>query len=330
MTDAPANTTSISLEEVSRFYEGGKNVFGKAVHNIIALRNVNLSIETGEIFGLVGESGSGKTTVARLIVGLEKPDTGIIRWRGQDVARLRGRHLNQFRQKVQMIFQDPYQSLNPYQSVRSMIMEPLHIHRRGKRADRQAKILEVLAQVGLTPPEMFIGRYPHQLSGGQRQRVAIARALVLDPEILIADEPTSMLDAPIAVQIYRILAEIQKQLRITMLFITHHLAAAHYLCNRIAVIYHGHIVEVGPAQAVIANPHHPYTRALIDALPRFGHLRPEQRFNTLRETENAVPDSDCCPFYTRCAPADDDQCSKEFPHMQEVGDRHCVACFFQK
>jgi oligopeptide/dipeptide ABC transporter ATP-binding protein len=320
---------AISLEGVSRFYQGGRRLFGKPLR-ITALSDLNLSIGTGEIFGLVGESGSGKTTIARLIARLETPDRGVIRYKGQAIDRLRGRELKQFRQKVQMIFQDPYQSLNPYQSVQSIVIEPLSIHGWKTNADRQAKVLEVLEQVGLTPPGLLLSRYPHQLSGGQRQRVAIARALVLDPEILIADEPTSMLDATISIQIYRILSDIQERLGISMLFITHNLAAAYYLCNRIAVIYHGHIVEIGPARVVISNPRHPYTQALLDALPRFGHFGPDRRFNSLRQTTAAPVDTKSCPFYARCGSADEAACKEQFPPLQEVGDRHCAACFLCK
>lgn len=326
MTD-DANTAAISLEGVSRVYQSGKRVFGTGPHCIQALSNLNLTIERGEIFGLVGESGSGKTTVARLIARLETPNKGAIRYNGRDIGRLRGQALKQFRQKVQMIFQDPYQSLNPYQSVRSIVTEPLHIHGWKSRADRLAKTLEQLSRVGLTPPEMFLHRYPHQLSGGQRQRVAIARALVLDPDILIADEPTSMLDTTISVQIYRILSDIQKRLGITMLFITHNLAAAQYLCNRIAVLYRGRVVEIGPARAVIDDPHHPYTRALLDALPRFGHLWPHRRFNALHPIEKQTAEPDCCPLYNRCALADDEHCKGNIPALQRVGIRHEAACF---
>jgi peptide/nickel transport system ATP-binding protein len=321
-----ANAAVISLEGVSRFYQGGKQLFGKPVR-ITALSDLNLAIEAGEIFGLVGESGSGKTTIARLIARLETPDQGSVLYKGRAIDRLSGRPLKQFRQKVQMIFQDPYQSLNPYQSVQSIVIEPLCVHGWKTHADRQAKVLQVLEQVGLTPPDQLLPRYPHQLSGGQRQRVAVARALVLDPEILIADEPTSMLDATISIQIYGILSDIQDRLGITMLFITHNLAAAYYLCNRIGVIYHGHIVEIGPAQSVITDPRHPYTQALLDALPRFGHSGPHPRFNSLRQTRTNSSDTDSCPFYARCGPADDTDCREKFPPMQEVGERHKVACF---
>jgi oligopeptide/dipeptide ABC transporter ATP-binding protein len=318
---------AITLARVTRRYMGSRRLFGKARHAITALDNVDLTIAPGEFFGLVGESGSGKTTAARLIVRLEKPDGGAVRHNGEDIATLRGKPLSRFRQRVQMIFQDPYQSLNPYQSVQSIVVEPLNIHRWGTRTARHAKVMEVLEQVGLTPPVTYLRRYPHQLSGGQRQRVAIARAMVLDPNVLVADEPTSMLDASIAIQIYGILADIQKRRQVTMLFITHSLAAAHFLCNRIAVLYRGHIVETGPVRKVIANPRHPYTQALLDALPKFGHLWSEKRFNTLRAKERPGAPPEGCPFYSRCVPADDSVCCAQRPAMQTVHGSHEVCCF---
>jgi len=332
MKQAPpaAQTPCIALEQVTRSYSGGRRLFGKAGNPILALDNVDLSIAKGEFFGLVGESGSGKTTAARLIVRLEQPDQGTVRYDGENIGTMRAEQLKRFRQRVQMIFQDPYQSLNPYQSVQSIVSEPLHIHALGNRSARHAKVVAMLAQVGLTPPEEYLSRYPHQLSGGQRQRVAIARAMVLEPEVLVADEPTSMLDASISTQIFGILADIQKSRQVTMLFITHSLAAAHFLCDRIAVIYRGHIVESGPAKEVITNPVHPYTQALLDALPKFGHVFKEARFNTLRSTERQGVPPDACPFYSRCVPANAVVCCAERPRMQTVAGQHCVACFFPK
>ncbi len=323
-----SNTPAISLENVTRRYHSGRRLFSKPEQSVTALQDLNLAIERGDIFGLVGESGSGKTTVARLIVRLERPDEGIIRYHHENIAELKGDRLHRFRRRVQMIFQDPYQSLNPYQSVRSTVAEPLRIHhRRYPDQERRTKVMQALAQVGLTPQEDFLGRFPHQLSGGQRQRVAIARAMVLDPDVLIADEPTSMLDASIAVQVYGILAEIQQRRRMAMLLITHSLAAAHFLCNRIAVIYRGHIVETGPTRQVIAHPRHPYTQALLDALPRFGNRWAERRFDTRRQTPRTESAVGGCPFYARCVPADESKCRSSDPRMKSVDQEHKAACF---
>lgn len=328
MTDSPNSFPIVSLEGVSRIYHAGGRWFASADTTVTALNHIDLSIQSGEIFGLVGESGSGKTTVARLMVRLEQPDEGVIVYEGENIAKLRGERLSRFRRRVQMIFQDPYQSLNPYQSVQQIVGEPLTIHKLNDGAKRTEQVIHTLTQVGMTPAETFLHRYPHQLSGGQRQRVAIARALVLEPHLLIADEPTSMLDASIAVQIYGILAEVQRQRRVTMLFITHSLAAAHFLCDRLAVIYRGHIVESGPAKSVIARPRHPYTQALLDALPKYGHLWKDRRFNTLRTAPRDASTDDGCPFFPRCVPADESLCRNERPPLRKRDSRHAVACFF--
>jgi len=328
MEARPQNSPAIVLDQIRRFYPQSGGLKEHAAQTIVALDRVNLNIPRGRIFGLVGESGSGKSTIARLIVRLESPNAGTIRIGGEDIAHMRGKCLRQLRRRVQMIFQDPYQSLNPYQSVQSIVGEPLSIHGLCKRTERQERVIETLNLVGIHPPEAFLQRYPHQLSGGQRQRVAIARAMVLNPEILVADEPTSMLDASISIQIYQLLSGIQQQRRVTLVFITHSLAAAHYLCNDIAVLYRGHIVETGPAQTVISDPRHPYTQALLDALPKFGHLWTERRFNTLRDLELAGDFPEGCPFYSRCLRAEERRCAHEHPDLETKDNDHQAACFF--
>lgn len=322
------STVAIALEQVTRTYSSGQRLFGSGRQTVTALNRIDLRINSGEIFGLVGESGSGKTTIARLIVQLEKPDQGAIRIDGEDIRRLRGKALLRFRRRVQMIFQDPYQSLNPYLSISHIVGEPLEIHKHLNRSARQEKVNQTLERVGLDTAIDIGARYPHQLSGGQRQRVAIARAMVLDPRILLADEPTSMLDASIAIQIYQILTAIQKIGGMTMVFITHSLAAAHYLCDRIAVIYRGQIVETGPAREVIAEPRHPYTQALLEALPKFGHGLLDRSFNTLRYPERVDAGPGGCIFYSRCMLADETRCPHERPPMKPVAQQHEAACFF--
>jgi len=263
------NNVIIKLENISKTFRTRASLFKGDPKEVIALKQISLNIYRGEIFGLVGESGSGKTTTGRLIVKLEEPDEGKLLFDGNDITKIKGKALKIFRRKVQMIFQDPYQSLNPYFSVYDSVSEPLVVHSVGNSKTRKDMVRESLNSVGLTPPDDFFYRYPHQMSGGQRQRIAIARAMVLKPEFVVADEPTSMLDASIAIHIFNILSRIQKKLNVTFLFITHSLAAARYLCDRIAVIYNGELAEIGPAENIIQNPSHPYTRALIDAHPRF-------------------------------------------------------------
>jgi len=317
----------LRLEKVSRIYRGRASLFGGRSTTVKALNRVSLSLEDGEIFGLVGESGSGKTTCGRLIVKLEEPQEGKVFLDAKEITDLKGQELKAYRRKVQMIFQDPYQSLNPQLSIFESVAEPLIIHRESAGAERRERVLSILRAVGLAPPEDYIQRYPHQLSGGQRQRVAIARAMVLGPEVVVADEPTSMLDASYSAQIYNLLLELRDRLHVTILFITHNLAAAKYLCDRIAVIYRGTLMEVASAEELIRHPKHPYTQALIDALPKFGHCEGIRRYDALLEREREGSDGPCCPFFARCAKARLERCGREVPPLQAFGSDCQVACF---
>lgn len=263
----------LEIEQVVKTYRDERSLFKRHAARITALNGVSLTIQKGEVFGLVGASGSGKTTLGRLVLKLEPYDSGAIRFQGEATGTLKGRALKAFRRKVQLIAQDPYQSLNPYLSVFDAVAEPLIIHKIGNNQSRKETVRDCLAAAGLTPAADYFQRYPHQLSGGERQRAAIARALVLEPEFIIADEPTSMLDASISFTIFQLLAKIQKTRAVTFLFITHDLAAARFLCDRIAVIYQGEIVETGTSEAVIQNPQSDYTRALIRAQPGFAFVK---------------------------------------------------------
>jgi len=259
----------MELKGVTKKYRSKKSFFSKESISVTAMNNIDLTIQKGEIFGLVGQSGSGKTTTGRLLVKLENPSKGIIKLNGEPVSDLTGKALKNYRSKVQMIFQDPYQSLNPYLSISETILEPLIVNKIGDVRSREQKVIETLDVVGLSPGREYYNRYPHQLSGGQRQRVAIARAIILDPEFIVADEPTSMLDATIAIQLFQLLKQIRKKYNMAFLFITHNLAAAKYLCDRIAVIHNGVIVETGSTNVVINYPQHPYTKKLIETHPGF-------------------------------------------------------------
>lgn len=315
----------LRLENVSRIYSSRGTLRRRARAAVRALSGVSLDIMSGEILGLVGESGSGKTTCGRLIVRLESPQEGRIFLDGVEITTLKGKSLQEYRRKVQMIFQDPYQSLNPQLSILESVAEPLNIHREGNRQERKERVLSVLRDVGLSPPERFLYRYPHQLSGGQRQRVAIARAMILRPQVVVADEPTSMLDASYSAQIYNILLHMRDRYQVTILFITHNLAAARYLCDRIAVIYRGTLVEIAPADEIIERPRHPYTQALIDALPKFGFCEGAGR-DTLLSTERERKVQACCLFYERCARALQ-KCGEEAPILEELSPGCRVACF---
>jgi peptide/nickel transport system ATP-binding protein len=263
----------LEVENVVKVYRDERSLFRRSGGSVHALAGVSLSVRKGEVYGLVGASGSGKTTLGRLVLKLESFDGGVIRFQGTDSRNLKGPALTAFRRKAQLIPQDPYQSLNPYLSVYDTVAEPLIIHGIGGGAERRRLVGDSLSAAGLVPAADYFQRYPHQLSGGERQRTAIARAMVLEPEFIVADEPTSMLDASISFTIFQLLADIQKKRSVTFLFITHDLAAARFLCDRIAVIYQGRIVEAGPSEAIIQNPRSEYTRSLIRAQPRFSFLK---------------------------------------------------------
>ncbi len=323
------NDQIVRIDDVCKIYRAKGSFFGTRKKDVVALDRVSLTIPRGEIFGLVGESGSGKTTLGRLLIGLEETDSGKMYLDGDEVTHLKGKELKKFRRKVQMIFQDPYQSLNPQRSVYDTVSEPLKIHKLGLGSDKYEKARQALKSVGLSPPDDFLHRYPHRLSGGQRQRVAIARAMILDPKFVIADEPTSMLDASISAQIFNILLKMRDDFAVTLLFITHSLAAARYLCDRIAVIYRGNLMEVGPGEEVIGNPVHPYTKALLDAIPKFGQKETVRRYGTLLPRErNGGGNGEGCAFFSRCSMAEEKQCSRAKPMLRERGRGHQAACFF--
>jgi oligopeptide/dipeptide ABC transporter ATP-binding protein len=324
-----SQTPLLNLDGVTKIYHTRGNILGRGRSQVVALNSVSLKLNASEIFGLVGESGSGKTTAGRLIVGLEKPDSGKIFLRDQEIEDLKGTALRLYRREVQIVFQDPYQSFNPQVSIMDSVGEPLITQGLAKGAEREERVLAALKEAGLSPPESYAYRFPHQLSGGQRQRVAIARAMILEPQLLVADEPTSMLDASYSAQIFDLLMGVRKRLGTTILFITHSLASARYLCDRIAVIYHGNLMEVGPALEVINHPKHPYTQALLDATPKFGRGSDIPRFETLLKAERpSAPSGVGCAFFARCQPAQRSLCAVQTPVWKQVGLDHICACHF--
>ncbi|HYY32835.1 MAG TPA: ABC transporter ATP-binding protein [Gaiellaceae bacterium] len=264
-----------------------------------AVEGVSFTLRRGEMLALVGESGCGKTTTAQTVLRMLEPDRGTIRYRGQDISRLSSRRLRPLRRQIQIIYQDPYESLDPRFRVRSAVEEPLVIHRLGSREERRKEVAEALRLAGLDPPDLYLERYPHELSGGQRQRVAIAASLVLHPDVLVADEPVSMLDVSVRAGVLGILSELRAQ-GLGILMITHDLSTAARFADRIAVMYLGRIVEEGPAQHVVNNPQHPYTRALLSVVPK---RDPRERTTPqiLRgETPNPVRVPQGCRFHPRC------------------------------
>jgi ABC-type oligopeptide transport system ATPase subunit len=247
----------------------------RAGARVVAVDDVSFSIEEGETFGLVGESGSGKTTTGRCLLRLIEPSSGSVRFRGDDVLGFSKRRLREARRHMQIVFQDPYSSLNPRMRARAIVEEPLIIHQLGGRDERRARVADLFSLVGLNP--VHLERYPHQFSGGQRQRIGLARALALNPSFVILDEPVSALDVSVQAQVVNLLMDLQERLHLTYLFIAHDLRLVEHVCGRVAVMFLGRIVEMGPTASLFASPQHPYTKALLSAIPAVDPDAPRQR-----------------------------------------------------
>jgi oligopeptide transport system ATP-binding protein len=267
-------TPLLEVSRLTKEFTRKRGLFGDA-STVRAVDEVSFTIAEGETFGLVGESGSGKTTTGRCILRLIEPTSGEVRFRGENVLQFSRTRLRQARRDMQIVFQDPYSSLNPRMRVGAIVEEPLIIHKIGTRAERRARVAELFDLVGLDPSQL--SRYPHQFSGGQRQRIGLARALALNPSLVIADEPVSALDVSVQAQVINLLMDLQERLKLTYLFIAHDLRLVRHICSRVAVMYLGRIVETGPTEAIFAAPAHPYTRALLSAIPVPDPNVPRQR-----------------------------------------------------
>ncbi len=316
----------LELRGVSKEFPLRSALLRRRLGAVRAVQEVDLDVAAGETVALVGESGSGKSTLGRMIVRLVEPTSGTIRFRGEDLLALAGADLRRARRRFQIVFQDPWGSLNPRLRIGEALFEPLEVHGLAGRADRALRVAAMLAEVGL--PADAGERYPHEFSGGQRQRIGIARALAPQPELLVADEPVSALDLSVRAQIVNLLAELQARRGIAMLFIAHDLALVEQIADRIAVLYLGRIVEQGPAAEVLAAPLHPYTASLIAAVPRLraaGVARPDRAPAGEPPSPAAPPPG--CPFHPRC-PQVRERCRSERPALGPGGDARQVACHF--
>lgn len=325
------NDSVLQVEDLRKLYPVPRGIVGslrrqpkKWVH---AVDGISFSIKRGEILALVGESGSGKTTTGLCTLGLVDPSEGQILLGGEDVVEMaHSRHRRELRRKAQLIFQDPYESLNPRQTVFRAVSEALDVHRLSAgKADSVEKVTAALEDAGLKPASTFLERYPQQLSGGQRQRVVIASALVLNPLYLVADEPVSMLDVSIRAEILNLLIRLRDDHDISMVYITHDLASAAYLADRVAVMYLGVIVEIGPAQVVLSDPRHPYTRSLMSVIPVPNPRRRRQRMVLKGETPDPIDLPSGCRFHPRC-PEAIALCPKVEPRLEDLGQDHQAAC----
>lgn len=303
-----------------RFDARGFSLFGRKAP-VQAVTDVDLLLRRGEAVGLIGESGSGKSTIGRLALGLIKPSGGTVRFDGADLGAADGAALRGMRRRMQLVFQDPYSSLDPRRTVGDQIADGLIVHGIGNGEERRARVETLLRHVGLTPEHGT--RYPNAFSGGQRQRIGIARALATGPELLVADEPVSALDVSVAAQVLELLAHLRTELGLSLLFISHDLSAVRHLCDRIVVLYLGRIMEEGPTAEVYANPRHPYTRALLSAVPTLG-ARKKREILKGDPPSPANPPSGCV-FRTRC-PMAIDACATAVPPKTSLGAGHNVAC----
>ncbi|MGH3145039.1 MAG: ABC transporter ATP-binding protein [Rubrobacter sp.] len=326
--DARAHAATLEVRNLEvRF--APRRLFGGSEEGVRAVDGVSFDVEPGEVFCVAGESGCGKTTLGRALVGLVRPTSGTVSVSGLDPARLKGRELRDFRRRVQVVFQDPMGSLNPRQSVYEAVAEGVRIH--GLEGDETRIVAHALSRAGLRPPERFFLSYPHELSGGQRQRVVIAAAIALEPRVLVADEPVSMLDASVRGEILELLVRLKDEIGMTLVLITHDLAFAWALADRVAIMYLGKIAELGSTETVLTQPLHPYTRSLLAVTPEVGRRRTQQVLSGEPPDPAQIPRG--CRFHPRCpvlrsneADGQEPRCLGEVPDLQELAPGHLTAC----
>ncbi len=322
----------VRVKNIRKLFPVQASFFRRSNAFIHAVDDLSFDIMPGRSLGLVGESGCGKTTTGKMLVRLLEPTDGAIYLRTQegelaDIAHRKGESLKRFRRRVQMIFQDPYESLNPRRTIYDTVAEPLTVQGIGSLPERQEKVADLLDLVGLTPPEQFMYRFPHELSGGQRQRVAIARALIIDPVFVVADEPTSMLDVSIRIGVMQLMEQLADRFGVSYLYITHDLAVARYMTQHIGVMYLGKIVEMCETEELLVSPQHPYTKALLAATPVPDPRLGRDPINIKGGVSKPINPPNRCRFYDRC-PISDDFC-RDNPHppLEDKGGGHLVACY---
>jgi oligopeptide/dipeptide ABC transporter ATP-binding protein len=328
---AVASKTLVDVRDLKMYFPLTQGiVLQRVIGYVRAVDGVSFSIERGQTLGLVGESGSGKTTIGRTIVRLYKPTAGQILFGDKDLAKMDGEELRQARQRVQMIFQDPFASLNPRYTIGSLIAEPMHIYKVASRAEIRERTEELLRVVGLRPE--YIDRYPHEFSGGQRQRIAVARSLSINPEFIIADEPVSALDVSIRAQVLNLLQRLQQQFNLTYLFVSHDLSVVRHVADRIAVMYLGRIVELADRDELYAAPKHPYTKALLSAVPIPDPQieRHRRRIILSGDLPSPINIPPGCRFHTRCPMAQDICREVEPVYEAKEGREHYAACHFSE
>jgi peptide/nickel transport system ATP-binding protein/oligopeptide transport system ATP-binding protein len=312
----------VEVRDLKKHFPVHKGLFSRVAAHVKAVDGVSFHINEGETLGLVGESGCGKTTTGRTLLRLQEPTSGTIRFAGQDVTQARGAGLRGLRRNMQIVFQDPYGSLNPRWTVRSIVEEGLQVHGIGTRKERLARVCEVLEKVGLEAS--YIHRYPHEFSGGQRQRLGIARALTLHPRFMVLDEPISALDVSIQSQIINLLTELKAQYKLTYLFISHDLSVVEYISDRVAVMYLGQIVETAPSEQLYKNPLHPYTKALLSSIPTLVPRKKPDRIILPGDVPSPINPPSGCRFHPRC-PIAMEICKSQVPRELNL-DGHVVYC----
>ncbi len=315
--------TLLEVNNLKKYFPIRGGILSRVVANVKAVEDVSLTVKRGEVVGLVGESGSGKTTAGRAILRLIEPTSGEVKFEGTDITKISKGQMREYRKEMQIIFQDPFASLNPRMTVGDIVGEAMVIHKLARGKDKEEKVASLLEKVGLSPNH--IRRYPHEFSGGQRQRIGIARALAVDPKLIVADEPVSALDVSIQAQVVNLLQDLKEELGLTLLFIAHDLAVVEYISDKVVVMYLGRVMEIAPAKELYRNPIHPYTQALLSAVPIPDPLIKRERVILQGDIPSPINPPSGCVFRTRC-PIAVKECAEVVPPLEEVSPGHFKAC----